>query len=162
MLEATGITREKLFEKIEKLKEIVELPNIYLENYFSELRNDVDKEFWSKKIEIHNDENKQKELDRFWEISISKIDSFEQSCIQSSYNSMKTKTIINEIETMLNNQETINLNECDEKIENEKTNFIKELFQNKQILFVNLKDKKNKLLVLLNDEFISKESLEEK
>lgn len=65
MLEATGITREKLFEKIEKLKEIVELPNIYLENYFSELRNDVDKEFWSKKIEIHNDENKQKELDRF-------------------------------------------------------------------------------------------------
>lgn len=75
---------------------------------------------------------------------------------------MKTKTIINEIETMLNNQETINLNECDEKIENEKTNFIKELFQNKQILFVNLNDKKNKLLVLLNDEFISKESLEEK
>jgi hypothetical protein len=66
MLEATGITREKLFEKIEKLKEIVELPNIYLENYFSELRNDVDKEFWSKKIqEIHNDENKQNELDRF-------------------------------------------------------------------------------------------------
>ena len=37
--------------KLEDLKSIVELPGLYLSNYFSDLRTDVDKEIVSKQSE---------------------------------------------------------------------------------------------------------------
>ena len=152
---ASEITKEKLLNYLNKIKDIVELPSLYLENYFIELRNDVDKEFASKLLELQNDEEEKKELNELWQQMIEKIDSFETSCKTVSYDFEKNKTRINEMEKKLNNQDAINLKETEKIIENEEINLLKILFKNKTILFL-----KNQKLVILNDEFISKTSLQ--
>ena len=102
---AIEIKREKLFEKIENLKEIAELPTLYLSNYFDELRNDVDKEFAPKQLEYQNDEEKKKHLEEIWQQIISKIDSFEKHYTNTSFDLETNRTRINEIEKKLDNQE---------------------------------------------------------
>ena len=67
-----------------------------MENYFIELRNDIDKEFALKQLELQNDEEKKKDLNELWQKIIEKTDSFEKSCIKSSYDLEKHKTRINE------------------------------------------------------------------
>ena len=152
---ASEITKEKLLNDSNNIKDIIDFPSLYLENYFIELRNDIDKEFALKQLELQNDEEKKKDLNELWQKIIEKTDSFEKSCIKSSYDLEKHKTRINKIETILNNQETINLKKAEEEIKTEEINLLKILFQNKTILFV-----KNQKLVILNDEFISKRSFQ--
>ena len=152
---ASEITKEKLLNDSNNIKDIIDFPSLYLENYFIELRNDIDKEFALKQLELQNDEEKKKDLNELWQKIIEKTDSFEKSCIKSSYDLEKHKTRINKIETILNNQETINLKKAEEEIKTEEINLLKILFQNKTILFL-----KNQKLVILNDEFISKTSFQ--
>ena len=152
---ASEITKEKLLNDSNNIKDIIDFPSLYLENYFIELRNDIDKEFALKQLELQNDEEKKKDLNELWQKMIEKTDSFEKSCIKSSYDLEKHKTRINKIETILNNQETINLKKAEEEIKTEEINLLKILFQNKTILFL-----KNQKLVILNDEFISKTSFQ--
>ena len=154
---ASEITKEKLLNDSNNIKDIIDFPSLYLENYFIELRNDIDKEFALKQLELQNDEEKKKELNELWQKMIEKTDSFEKSCIKSSYDLEKHKTRINKIETILNNQETINLKKAEEEIKTEEINLLKILFQNKTILFL-----KNQKLVILNDEFISKTSFQKR
>ena len=154
---ASEITKEKLLNDSNKIKDIIDFPSLYLENYFIELRNDIDKEFALKQLELQNDEEKKKDLNELWQKIIEKTDSFEKSCIKSSYDLEKHKTRINKIETILNNQETINLKKAEEEIKTEEINLLKILFQNKTILFL-----KNQKLVILNDEFISKTSFQKR
>ena len=40
-----------MLQKLEDLQIIVEIPNLYLANYFQELRNNVDKEMFQKQID---------------------------------------------------------------------------------------------------------------
>ena len=152
---ASEITKEKLLNDSNNIKDIIDFPSLYLENYFIELRNDIDKEFALKQLELQNDEEKKKDLNELWQKMIEKTDLFEKSCIKSSYDLEKHKTRINKIETILNNQETINLKKAEEEIKTEEINLLKILFQNKTILFL-----KNQKLVILNDEFISKTSFQ--
>ena len=154
---ASEITKEKLLNDSNNIKDIIDFPSLYLENYFIELRNDIDKEFALKQLELQNDEEKKKDLNELWQKIIEKTDSFEKSCIKSSYDLEKHKTRINKIETILNNQETINLKKAEEEIKTEEINLLKILFQNKTILFL-----KNQKLVILNDEFISKTSFQKR
>ena len=154
---ASEITKEKLLNDSNNIKDIIDFPSLYLENYFIELRNDIDKEFALKQLELQNDEEKKKDLNELWQKIIEKTDSFEKSCIKSSYDLEKHKTRINKIETILNNQETINLKKAEEEIKTEEINLLKILFQNKTILFL-----KNQKLVILNDEFISNTSFQKR
>jgi hypothetical protein len=61
------ITKEKLLNDLNKIKDLVELPSLYLSNYFSELKNDVDKDFASKQLKLQNDDCKKKNLNALWQ-----------------------------------------------------------------------------------------------
>jgi len=60
---ATEITKEKLLNNLSELKDALELPNLYLANYFDGLRNDVDQAFALKQLEFQNDQEKKKKLE---------------------------------------------------------------------------------------------------
>ncbi len=146
--------KDTLLNDLNKIKEIAELPSLYLSNYFMELKNDVDREFAPKQLELQNDKEKKKELNELWQQMIEKIDTFEKSCIKSSYDLETHRKRINEMEEKLNKQKTINLNGVKEIIESEEINLLKILFENKTILFL-----ENQKLIIINDEFISKTTL---
>ena len=74
------IKNQQMLKKLEGLKSIVELPKLYLANYFQELRNKVDKEMFSKQILHENDNEMKNELNQNWKEMISKIESFEKEC----------------------------------------------------------------------------------
>ena len=129
------IKKHQILKKLEDLKLIVEIPKLYLANYFQELRNSVDKEMFSKQM-LHNNDNEMKnELNQIWKEMISKIDSFEKECknkdeLQSNLNQ------IEEIRMMLDDQnEATNLKIIEDKIQEEEFNLFKKLFQNKTIIF---------------------------
>jgi phosphoribosylformylglycinamidine (FGAM) synthase-like enzyme len=77
--------KDTLLNDLNKIKEIAELPSLYLSNYFMKLKNDVDREFAPKQLELQNDKEKKKELNELWQKKITKIDSFEKNCISKKY-----------------------------------------------------------------------------
>ncbi len=52
------ITKEKILNDLAKLNTIIELPNLYLSDYFCNLRNKVDRECALKQQELQNDKEK--------------------------------------------------------------------------------------------------------
>ncbi len=92
------MTKEKLLNNLAKLNTIIELPNLYLSDYFCNLRNKVDRECALKQQELQNDKEKKNELDELWKQMISKIDSFEKNCIRKTYDLDVNKIRINDIE----------------------------------------------------------------
>ena len=127
--------KQQMLKKLEDLKSIVDMPNLFLANYFQELRNNVDKEMFSKQILHKNDIEKKNELNQIWIELISKIDSFEKECknkdeLQSNSNR------IDEIKIILDNKnELTNLEIIEDKILEEEFNLLKKLFQNKTIIY---------------------------
>ncbi len=101
------MTKEKLLNNLVKLNTIIELPNLYLSDYFCNLRNKVDRECALKQQELQNDKEKKNELDELWKQMISKIDSFEKNCIRKTYDLDVNKIRINEIEEILNSEQLI-------------------------------------------------------
>ena len=164
---------EQLLIKTDDLKQIIEIPSLYLSNYFNELRNEVDLECLKKQkqYEERNQENKTK-INEIWKEMITKIDSFEKQCINNTIKDhQQVINRLESIELMLNNNEfNTNLEEIKETIEREETNCLQELFQNKTIVFIQDDEKivefKNNLLingklVILNDFFIKNTFLKE-
>ena len=146
--------KQKVFKKLEDLKFIVETPKLYLANYFQELRNNVDKEMFSKQM-IHKDDNEIKnKLSETSKELISKIDSFEKKCyikveLQSSLDE------IDEIRIMLDNtNEETNLEIIEDKIQEEEINLFRKLFQNKTIIYDNFSDTEKRLLIIV-DEYVN-------
>ena len=72
-----------MLQKLEDLQIIVEIPNLYLANYFQELRNNVDIEMFSKQMLHNNDKNEAK--NEIWKEMISKIYSFEKEDFFEKY-----------------------------------------------------------------------------
>ncbi len=160
---ASELTRESLFNNLKKIKEIAELPRLYLINYFEGLRHEVDRDFQKKTAEAPNGQIKSK-LDELWLDAIDIIDSFEDKCILKKFNLSTDIEKINELETKLtDNQEEIDLKQIQEEIENEEISLLSNLFQHKPIC-VNTRDESKKQvvgkLVLLEDEFISENKIE--
>ena len=122
---ATGITKEKLLNDLEKLKNTLEFPKLFLANYFKELRSDVDKEFAPKQLELQKEKKNLNQLDELWQQMIAKIDSFEKNCTRGSYDLVTTKKRINRIEAMLN---TIDLKEAEAIIEEEEKSLLENIF----------------------------------
>ena len=141
----TQIKREQLMKHLEKLNDACELPGLYLTNYFVILRNDVDKEIVSKQINLQDkDQKKHKKLNELWQEIIIRINSLESQCINCAMNLSENKQKINSIESqLLNNVESIDLSKLKDIIENEEINLMQNLFQNKTIVFYNIKDLKN-------------------
>jgi len=151
---AVQITRkEKLMSDVEKLKEIALLPNLYLANYFMDLRNDVDKELLPQQLNLENNQEKKQEINELWKQIIEKIDSFEKQSKRKKINLEEYQKRISEIEKVLNESSDFNLDEVETVIENEELKLLENLFQNKTIVWTNGK------LVLLNSDFISRKSL---
>ena len=160
------MAREKLLKDLDELKQKATIPNLFLANYFIRLRNDVDKEIAPKQLILKNDDQKKNELNELWQKFIAKIDSFEKKCLRKRFNLEVNIERLNAIETMLKSKEAVyNLKEAEEEISNEEINLMKNLFQNKTIFLTKADDKKiitNVKLVLLNDEFISEQSVTER
>ena len=138
------IKKQQMLQKLEDLKSTIEMPKLYLENYFQELRNNVEK-----------DMNNDNELNNIRKEMISKIDSFEKECknkdeLQSNLNR------INEIRILLNNQnELSNLEIIEDKIQEEELNLHKKLFQNKTIIFEKIYRKAGqRRLIIIDDEYV--------
>ena len=127
------IKKEELLKQIKDLKQINELPELFIANYFSDLRNKADKEILSKQLNLKAEDEKFKELNEKWKELISKIDSNEHHYINNKFET--NIETIKTIETMLNNQQNINMQEIKDAIDNEEYHLLKKLFQNKTIIF---------------------------
>jgi len=172
------MTKEKLLNNLAKLNTIIELPNLYLSDYFCNLRNKVDRECALKQQELQNDKEKKNDIDELWKQMISKIDSFEKNCIRKTYDLDVNKIRINEIEETLNSEQLIDLKKVKDEIEKEEINLLQNLFQNKSIFFrkysheIQLSIENNKIvvqpkiidgqLIILFDEFIHQRKIDEK
>jgi hypothetical protein len=162
------ITKEKLLTDLDKLNTITDIPILYLSNYFKDLRDRVDIEFAPKQQELQNDKEKKNELDELWKQMITKIDLFEKSCIRKTYDLNVNKIRINEIEEILNSEQLIDLKKLQDEIENEETNLLQNLFQNKSILFRKYDQDKvqSKIidgqLIVLFHEYISQKTIDER
>ncbi len=86
------VTKDKILNDLDKLKGIIELPDLYLADYFDALRNRVDKECATKQLKLQNDKEKKNELDELWQKMITKIDLFERKCIRKIYDLDENKT----------------------------------------------------------------------
>ena len=160
--------REKLLHKLRVLNEIAEFPNLYLANYFANVRNEVDNEIALKLLEMKNDIKQKRELNYLWKTMIDKIDSFEKKCMKDYYDLEINLKRLNEIEKKLRDISLFNEKEDNfeneaafanfyllaEEITNEENNLLETLFQNKTL------DWKFGRLFLLNNCFIDKKSLE--
>ena len=58
--------KNQVLKEIEELKQNLEFPNLYLANYFFELRNEVDKEILSKQIKLEDDDENKQKLNEIW------------------------------------------------------------------------------------------------
>ena len=75
-----SLSKDQLLKQLADLKQIVESPKFYLANYFSDLRNNVDKQIVLNQAK--NDANQEK-LQKLWEQMIEKIDLFEKQYINN-------------------------------------------------------------------------------
>ena len=57
------IKKEELLKQIKDLKQINELPELFIANYFSDLRNKADKEILSKQLNLKAEDEKFKKID---------------------------------------------------------------------------------------------------
>ena len=135
-----ALTREQLLNDLSELKRTAELPRLFLDNYFSELRNEVDKEITAKLIDHQNNERKKKKYNEIWQKMIAKISPFEEECINSEWTLSGNLERINAIEAILNGDEPTDLDAIQEMIENEEINIMKQLFKNKTIIFLDRKE----------------------
>ena len=149
--------REQMLSKLEDLKKIVEIPKLYVADYFIELRNKVDKEMFSKQM-IHKDDNQMKnEISETWKKLISRIDSFEKECINTDKLQLNSNRI-DEIRIMLDNiNEETNLGIIEDKIQEEELNLFRKIFQNKTIIYHDFFEQQNrhKRLVIIDDEYVN-------
>ena len=129
----------------------------------------MDKEIISKQSKLKEYDDHLAELNEIWKRMITKIDSFEQQCLHIKPNLEENKERIKKIEEILSNKEIVDLLSIDETIENEEITLMQNLFQNRTIVFLNVKgmnpsDKgllDGKLLII-NDETIRIKAFEKK
>ena len=146
--------KQQLLIKLDELQLIVEIPNLYLANYFQELRNKVDIEMFSKQKIQNNDIEKKNEIDQIWVEMISEIYSFEKQCKNKDKLQSNLKRI-EEIKMTLDDQnEATDLEKIEDKIKEEEFNLLKKLFQNKTIIFDKFfEDVNQKRLIIVKDEY---------
>ena len=170
----TNKEKEELFKNLNELQSILESPTLYLANYFSELRSQVDTEIVSKLVNLKKEDKEDTNLVETWQKMITKINSFEKECIKKRYQLKTFEEAINSIESILNDMRSYNFDEIKELIQYEEHRLLERLFQSKTIVFLSIEDlfetskfkwtdcKTHKLLIVLDNEFISLKAFKEK
>ena len=149
--------KEKISRLIEKLKMLVELPRLYLSNYFSDIRTEIDLAFFEKELGIFDAENRVK-LRRNWQEMIDSVNSFEEEClIGRSIKKFKeisfgSKPIVDCMEekydSALKTKNDYELKLLEDLAYDEMCKIEKKLFQNKTIFFLNRTKSNNSKLFL--------------
>ena len=140
----------KFSKKLEQLKLLLEFPRLYISNYFSDLRTQIDLAFFAKELAINNSEQLI-ELRKYWNDMIYKLNSFEEKClIRRSITKFKeltkeTNQMFKLVESKLDlikqisDEEQSNeiILELDDLVYDELAKIEKILFLNKTIIFLN-------------------------
>lgn len=163
MSEMTVTVRDQLLKKLEALINITTLPGLYLANYFSSLRNQVDKEIAFKQIKLPIYHEKRVRLEKIWTETIARIDSFEKECVKQKPNLAANRDRVNALEAIiLNDKEAVDWNDVKLALETEENSVLRNLFGNKTIVYLKvdfLDETAPQLidgkLVIVNGEFIS-------
>jgi hypothetical protein len=164
--------KDQLQIELDNLRLICLSPLLYLINYFSDLRSQVDIEILRKQLIKPFDLKKNKKIKELWIEMIAKIEIFEKKCIKNKFNLQAEKERLGSIDALLNDENKLkDLNKIKKAIEIEEYRILSELFKNQTIAFVNIKqlnDKQekelliDKKLVILNDGFIRLKSINQK
>jgi hypothetical protein len=147
---------DEILDQTNELKQMQKFPRFHLSKYFDELKNEIDLKYAVK----------QNEQDKYIEI-IKNIESFEQEAYKKckSFNTFDKE--IKSIEDKLNDS---NFTEMTQLIDELKYKIEKVIFSNKSIFFYEKErdyeinydddDKKSSLLIILNDIYIRKKSID--
>jgi hypothetical protein len=163
-----SIRVQQIRSELQELKLTYKYQELFFRKYFNSLRSQINKEL-TQKLTSQQLAEKKKDLNKVWNQLNEKIDHFEGYYL----NTILTDKFINELTAKLNSIETLlkSHDYCliDSLILNEKEKIERNLFQNKTIVFLVVKDYLNgsyrdlidgKLLIL-NDVFISPRDFEE-
>jgi hypothetical protein len=163
-----SIRIQQIKSELQELKLTCKYQELFFRKYFNSLRSQINTELTQKLLSQQLAEKK-KDLNKLWNQLNEKIDYFESYYL----NTKLTDKFINDLTTKLNSIETLlkSREYCliDSLILNEKEKIERNLFQNKTIVFLVVKDYLNgsyrdlidgKLLIL-NDVFISPRDFEE-
>ncbi len=163
-----SIRVQQIRSELQELKLTYKYQELFFRKYFNSLRSQINKEL-TQKLTSQQLAEKKKDLNKLWNQLNEKIDYFEGYYL----NTILTDKFINELTAKLNSIETLlkSHDYCliDSLILNEKEKIERNLFQNKTIVFLVVKDYLNgsyrdlidgKLLIL-NDVFISPRDFEE-
>ena len=138
----------------------IEIPKLFISNYFIALKSEIDL-FFVKKQGTLNDQEKE-DSNRIWKEMIDRIDAFQTECFKTAdkhliLDSTKQQTeLVNSKAVSDNNEELVDL------INEEELRIQKILFSNKSTFFLIKKewsDKEKAQLVIINDECLSKEEI---
>ena len=136
----TTITKEQLQHDLDTLNKIQNVPNLHLAHYFTDLRNQVEKEIASSQS-IEKDSVKKDEFEKMRRETMAKIDSFEKNCLKTQFLKfssfkLRIQDNLHSIETQLKSSAESDLNEIKQSIYGEEITIFKKLFQNKTIAFL--------------------------
>lgn len=149
-----------LNDVLDDFKLLTEVPQLYLANFFSDLRNQVDLEYANKHAADESDAN------NVWIELINKINLFETFCFKQleKNDDELLRKISSSSNLVVNNLD----NPTDELIQHEQFELKKELFSNKTIFFLDstnckhlnlINEKLSTKLILLSDEYISDQGI---
>ena len=133
----------KLKEILADLKILIEIPRLYLANYFQELRNRID----LLAVERCFNETNEKELNANWTLIIKKIASFEKECFRKMPTNQFSKDVasdalnlVNQIESKMSDFDGMALFDYEKILANETIKLQRILFLNRTIIFLERKD----------------------
>ena len=155
------ISNVQVKNKLNELNDIIKLPRLYLVNFFFDLRNNVDKEMLTKQFDEKINEEKKKKLNEIWQQMIAKIYALEKECINNKLNlDLKIETIrslqTNFVQSIQHDKEYLEHDQLINTIFTEENSLRKLLHMNKTIIFWKQK------LIIVNDEFLTKKSFEDR
>jgi len=152
--------KNSLLSALDQLRLTCEIPNLYLSNYFCDLRNQVDKSFAPFQFSRdHGDELRLKSK-YIWLKIINRIYSFEKELFKLKLDRVALDELYKQlefIETMLNNS-CVDFNTIETRIDQEKEKIHQFILRNKTVFFIQDKRWEHQL-VIINDAHITEKDV---
>jgi hypothetical protein len=128
-MQSSCLTQSK---DLDHLKWLVEVPKLFLNDYFSELRREVDLAF-VKKISLH--EEFKNDLSNTWKEIIAKCDSLEQECLRKL--TLSSLDEIKELIALIEQKQLNNNNDHDHNMESINDLILKGVHKFEALVFLN-------------------------
>lgn len=145
-----------LFNKLNKLKQVVNDPEEYIWNHFEKMKNEIDLEFKTILQDKDDEMHEKKEMNNIWINMIEKIDKFKEECLQKICNNSIRSNLKNYLEEIheleyelaieirkksifdiFTNEKNEKLNNFEQLIVTKKYKINEKLFSNKTVLYMN-------------------------